>query len=552
MPSLARKSMNFMRDVYNIAANTGVPPQSTLPSQSQGFQPNQGLSSQFNQGNLHQQPPPVHPLYASPSPYVSPSSGPSQPDAQLHGKWSIPPSPISPPSAYVTPSPAAPQSQPPPRGSWRIPSTPVSPPSSQHGFDFPSSHDTTPAFAPGHGLPVSPPTSFSSPSTPQTYRQQVPQIEVQYFPTQPPPIPPRSTQHGLSLTWQSPSDPGWNDQSLFGASPVGPSDHELAPPQQFSFNPAFDNHAVTSGACSGYMGSQPSPPPVPPQLPPRIQTPKSDVVDDQAGIMSNTVLFPHSCHGNCSSTPTVFEPVPPVPLGYHEMPAESFNNESTGRNRYITDASGLAELPPPMSVSPSASVDAPPRNAKMDENADEAMNGAVELPASPIKTTSQIHPDYHRCQKDIIGTQAAIVSPEPAAEFDTLEFLHRDLGVALPPITFNKPSRQVPNQQNLDKHPSRPPSLLPPSDISCLSHSTAENRLGKLQGTNSLREPSHSRRKCAAVLPYPADDDSSSRRNRARSTSVAALPYPEDNESVTMPLHFDYMTRQDLTVRSLS
>ncbi len=164
MPSLARKSMKFMRDAYNSAANPDAPSMPAMPVHSQGFKPNQGLSSQFNQSYIPQQTPvQTHHVYAPPLPYLYPPSEPLKPQTQPYGFWSVPP-------------------------------TPISPLTLQSEYNVPLNPPIQPYNAPAYGQPLSPSSSFSSPSTPQTYQQQLPQKENQFSFNQPPPLPLRPAQ----------------------------------------------------------------------------------------------------------------------------------------------------------------------------------------------------------------------------------------------------------------------------------------------------------------------------------------------------------------------
>ncbi len=240
-----------------------------------------------------------------------------------------------------------------------------------------------------------------------------------------------------------------------------------------------------------------------------------------------------SNHGSNIPTPDVSVSAPSIPSGYHEMPAEPMADRRPASMRDPASPTGLAELP--ATINSHFLAKSRPRATTTHGQPSGARGGAVELPASPTATSSQHLRRYSEHQRRSSSTQAQADLQKPEEELDSMEFSHRDLGVALPPITLGKTSRRASNL-NSKPLPALPPALSTPLEFADVSRSTGDDVHRKLQAATSSRGPNHSRRTSSAALPYPADNEP----GRSRRTSGAALPYPEDNGSVLMPLHWDY------------
>ena len=229
MPSLAKKSMNFIRDVYTAASNPDRP-----LLQPQGFQPTTGLSTQFIQPNIpyaqtpsspYLQPYPGQGQYQQPqgvqTPYSSPYHG--QPPTSSNNAWSAPLSSHAPPH---TPSP------------------------------------TTPLV---HNTYLNHPYNAISPNAPsgqyQPYGVQQPISGQHMFIPPKPPLPPRQQ----SQPWQ-------NAESL----PVTPAVPSATPP----YSPPPPPHSAPPSVATGHSNTDrfqhlaelPATRPVPPPLPQRSPT----------------------------------------------------------------------------------------------------------------------------------------------------------------------------------------------------------------------------------------------------------------------------------------
>ncbi|KIW65519.1 hypothetical protein PV04_07774 [Phialophora macrospora] len=309
MPSLARKSMKFMRDVYNIAANPDGSSTPPMPAHSQGFQPSQGLSSQFNQTYTHQQPPlSAQPAYPAPSSHVYP---------------------------YVAPQQTLPQPQ--PHGSWSVPPTPISPLSPQPEYSFPPTTNSSSNNIPAYGVPFSPSASLSPP-TPQLFHQQA------HFSAHPPPLPQRPSHHGHSSSWQGSSETGWQSQSQVDAPINAHSTHDYNPAPPSPIRPFLNVHHIGPGSYHGQVETQSTRPP-PPPLPPRIQAQNTDFAPNQVVPVPDSTKWPGPGHEGYGSIPNLSSTDHFGPSHCYEMYAEPISERPPVHEHQGADISNLAELP---------------------------------------------------------------------------------------------------------------------------------------------------------------------------------------------------------------
>ncbi|ETI26000.1 hypothetical protein G647_02777 [Cladophialophora carrionii CBS 160.54] len=515
MPSLARKSMKFMRDVYNIAANPDGSSVPAMPAHSQGFQPSQGLSGQFTQTYGHQNPPlSAHPAYPANSSYGYPYVGPQQS-----------------------------QPQPQPYGSWNVPPTPVSPLSPQPEHSFPPTTTSSPNNVSAVGLPLSPQACLS-PSTPQLYHQQ-----PQFAAPQPPPLPQRPSHHGHSSSWQGSSETGWQSQSQMDPPAMSHSAHEYNQAPQYPIQPFSNIQHPGPGSYHGQTEAQ-STRPSPPPLPPRMQAQKPDLVPKQAARVPNSPNWPYPSQESYVSTPNVPSPAQFNLPECHEMAANAIPAQPPIRQHQHADISSLAELP---AADHCRITPPPPSLDKHPATMGSTAVDAVELPASPIRRSTH-HPTHQRRTsrthsqghtppnvEELDSTPApASASTSTSAPF---ALTHRDLGVALPPSTVRSPAYlSLAQSQHSDTDttmplstPPPPPSLQTPPSTSSYPEEPPYNEPParvRLRPAGSVHEPSRSGSgsgSCAAGRP-----------GRRISAAAATLPYPEENGPVVMPLHFDF------------
>lgn len=460
MSSLAKKSMNFMRDVYALAnehANSGRP--SNQPPMPAG-----GLSSQFaappnqsynnysssyyrpvsSQGQASFPPPQGIP---GPGPYSQQVSVPQQP----YGSWSpalTPPTNFPPPPVHHS----------------------ISDPNVHHGYTSPPQHYHM-TSASSISSPVSPESQISTPASGQ----------FQYFPQQKPPLPARQpSQH----------QPPWNSQSSVNHSPynspsstIPPSVGSFPAPVQFQspvphygyeqFNPNSQPQAV-----NGFSNVPPPPPPLP-------QRPNG-----QVGVAAGSEMGSQAQHHPHGALPALTVSGPPTTGVYHEMPAEPINyhpkpgqSSSTGSAAELHAPSMqhspalvpekttyVAELP----GSPVGHSHAKPETSDQSTTSWSALtaNPAPSAPPSPLQSVST-HTSEHHTQFSPPGR----VSPEYPAKQDVGPFLtspspSQQLGQhpapnaspqAQPISMVQPPQFPSPNQSSLPQHsyPGPPPPGLP-------------------------------------------------------------------------------------------
>ncbi|EXJ56972.1 hypothetical protein A1O7_07316 [Cladophialophora yegresii CBS 114405] len=411
MPSLARKSIKFMRDVYNIAANPDGSSVPAMPAHSQGFQPSQGLSGQFTQTYAHQRPPlPSNPTYPANSSYGYSYGGPQQ-------------------------------SQPPqPYASWNVPPTPVSPLSSQPEHTFLTTTNSSSNSIPAFVLPLSPPASVS-PSTPQLYHDQ------QQFAVSPPPLPQRPSLHGHSPSWQGSSEPVWQSQSQLDTPITGHNAHEYNQTPQQSIQPLWNAQHTRHGSYHGHAEAE-STRPSPPPLPPRMQTHNPDrvPVPDQWASVPHSTSWPYPSHESYLSAPNLSSTTQLNAPECHEMAADSISGQPPVPQHQHADISSLAELPELPGTDQGRITPPPSRFDTHPASIGSPAGNAVELPASPIRRTSrqpthQSHISRPHSQGHTIPVAEELEStPTPTSAPAPLALSHRDLGVALPPSTLKTPA----------------------------------------------------------------------------------------------------------------
>lgn len=294
MPSLAKKSMNFMRDVYALAnehANSGRP--STQPPLPVG-----GLSAQFSA------PPNQQYNNSYSSSYYRPVS--SQGQASF-------------PQPHVIPGPnpqhvSVPQQ---PYGLWSpTPPTNFPPPPIHHSLSDPNvHHGYTP---PPQQYQMTPTTSISSPVSPESQTSTPASGQFQYFPPQKPPLPARQpSQHTPQWNHQPHvnSSPYHSPSSTF-SPPLGsfppPVQYASPPPQngydQYNTNPQYQN-------VNGFPEVRPLPPPLPQRPMAQATSPAPSEVGSQ--------IQQHHHHG---PLPALTVSGPPTAGVYHEMSAEPIVN----------------------------------------------------------------------------------------------------------------------------------------------------------------------------------------------------------------------------------
>lgn len=333
MPSLAKKSMNFMRDVYALAnehANGALPTTSSKPSSS--YRPSSSLSSQFSHHlNHYDQRPANRPSTSyspnlSPSPQVSPEYGQPQPVHQIQGAWST--SPASSPS-------------------------PV--PWSQTPIQSSASQSQSPALHPNQG----PPPSYQSPSlplpsptiSPSSYHSlaQSPGNQSHYF--QPPPSPsyqaysPPPPTHQIHQTHVHPSN---GPPVPFTALPPSPilTPSPCSPPAD-QYPPQMIHPATTTWTAASTVmelpGSSPKPPPLPrrdnAQKPPFTTSSHIQSPSHFSSSQQSPVELPALHISGPDSTSVYYEmPAEPVQLPSPSHGAESLLVEHPNPNPSARDS----------------------------------------------------------------------------------------------------------------------------------------------------------------------------------------------------------------------
>ncbi|OQV06988.1 hypothetical protein CLAIMM_11483 [Cladophialophora immunda] len=359
MSSLARKSMIFMRDVYNLAANPGDLLLSTTTStSSQGYQPPQGLSSQFN------------PAYAHPYPLPP-----------------VPPTPVAPPQHhYSYPGPHNAQSY----GHWSGPLAPISPPLPQTALNvYPVAHPA-PNIQASTGRPPSPPSPIMSPSIPQPYGNQPAHGPQRYTAVQAPPAR-RPPHHQHASSWQSPTSHELHYQYLSDGAVSAQDLADLGP------NPDATPHRTSSGRHSVSDGQWGTPRAESSRLPFGGNTDSQHLTSGYVGAASSVSCAPiPDQHSSATPVSAMIGSGQIDALGYHEMPAVAVHNVPVGRQESRADVlPGLPELPnnpahAPLSTRASSY---PVSAAPAELEAYSCTVEAVELPASPVTAPSTLSTD---------------------------------------------------------------------------------------------------------------------------------------------------------------
>ena len=285
--------MNFMRDVYTIAANSDRA--SNSPAPSYDFQPSTGLSSQFTQGNQS--------YYSPPSPYLRPSSSQGQSPAPNLPAVSTPYlSPISDPQQFY--------------GSWSAASTPPVPLSSPPQLNTVSWASNPAITSLNSSQPCYPQSPLSASASPQSYG--FPSTNGQYQqPLERPPPPERppftsSRPHGQSFPpWAPDAEPHSVTPGTLVATPPFTLAHPSSAPPVTNGYHSQNSHSPEPAELS-------SAPSLPTLLPSRPQTqPPSSV--------SGTPTAPPSSNlqklAN-ANRPALAVSAPASTTIYYEMPSE--------------------------------------------------------------------------------------------------------------------------------------------------------------------------------------------------------------------------------------
>lgn len=508
MPSLARKSMKFMRDVYNAAATQESTPPPIPSTQTQGFAPSQGLSSPFiqtNQAYAHKlpPPPPMQASHTANSPYTS---------------------------AYPAPQLQHPE----PYGTWPAQQTPTSPPSPQPVFSFSPAGESVQSSTLGSGLCLSPSTPLSSPATPQAYQTNAYQNFSQSAPDEKPPLPPRSPSHDSSTSAQRPSEPRWHGSPYLDGGGVT---HGVlnSGPMQRPYLSTISSNAVPmdSGIYSGGVSSDDDRPlpPLPPRLPPRIQTQPAELaVYSQAGTELAPLPSPPSpagphytnsfsafsagshVHGLSGSFNT-----PPYTVAAERPPSRTIHLSNTG-------ATYVAELPASTCTLPLPSLNTTSRPSGTN-SASTVPSDAVELPASPILNQSgALQAENKYRQHDAPQGRPQEYTHIAVAELDSTPITPRD--------TCSTPTGSVSGVNSTTKY-------TPTASLSTPSHSSQSSDRVREDGVFDNAIPQMSA--TLGSVPRPQ-----SHQGRQRMV-YSALPYPVeeggDLSSIAMPMHLDYTTR---------
>ncbi|EXJ74295.1 uncharacterized protein A1O5_02591 [Cladophialophora psammophila CBS 110553] len=582
MSSLAKKSMNFMRDVYNLAENraelllsTTTTPTSTS---SQGYHPSQGLSSQFNPAHTHQYPPPPPPpppalhTQAPPPPTYHYSSQHAQP----YGHWSGPLTPISLPLPQAAPN--------------------VYPVAS-------AALDVHPNQTPG--LPLAPPSPVSSPPIPQPYGHQTPHGQHQYPFAQehPPSGPPSHHQHPSS--WQNPVNPGLHHQPQRNASVAAQSHPDFGPNRQdAAHQTSSSKHSAVTGSYWGMSRPETSKP-LPPPLPPRANADGRYVAPGWVGAASSEPCAPVSDqHGFA----------PPAP-GYHEMPAVA---APPARRHHHSATNALPELPelPTGAADMTSSQPAHhasyhlgcPPAAELQSNNNCAFE-AVELPASPVMAkashfmdSSSSAPQRYQRAYSTATTPAAMnqsFTSVDVAELDSTPITlssqtttntttamttsksmqHRPPMHSNNAVTFSPPASSgyhaYPVPTTLSSFGDDPPQRPPSPAMSPSAHTHSRSSIGAdhqqqqqglplddthqmLQNHRVVSSPvvmsevdrlafNHAQARTASLPtpgPTPCPNSLTPSRSETQHPQRTKVPYPlyHGTGAVTMPLHQDFAT----------
>ncbi|KIX01821.1 uncharacterized protein Z518_09548 [Rhinocladiella mackenziei CBS 650.93] len=512
MPSLARKSMKFMRDVYNAANSGSDRPPIPSATQSYDFQPTPGLSTQFTQANP--------PYYNPPSPYIPPNSA--------HGH------PYTPQPTYSvsTPhhSPFQNPQQPPPRGNWSNPLLTTSPPPPLP--PHPTSNSTPPlsgppitSITPGHPFPPISPTSL--PASPQQYGPQIPNSQYQHFP-QKPPLPERLPHHHSEGLRPNTSQLISYTESQEPVSPMTPAGTSSFNWNQPNSAPPFSNGYHSDNSHSPGVAELPAPRPPPPPLPQRPQTHRPSV--SKLSMEPNVPDTQRQDYG--TRVGTVSAP-PSSTTIWHEMPAEPIVSASPAQNHQTT-ASNIAELPSSHSPRPSIATSQPSYH--------EPPAGVVELPNSPVSfsppqpfNSQQLNSIQGKRPPDPFPLEpnlAAVLPPpniSPQMPQSDSSHHHRDSNTNGISWIQNTSSHVARNPQSNDSpSPTRPvssphlsiprPPSLPPESSS--AQPGPFNMNGIVSAVNST---DHGRRSSQSKPSYP----------------VGEVPYPQHDvypSAVVMPM----------------
>ncbi|OAG40415.1 hypothetical protein AYO21_05315 [Fonsecaea monophora] len=558
MSSLAKKSMLFMRDVYNLASNPGELLQSTTTStSSQGFKPSQGLSNQFNPAYVQQRPlPPPHPAQVAQPTYQYSYPGPQ--NAQPYGHWSGPQAPVSPLSPQTAPN--------------------VYPGASP-----------APYVLPNTGRPPSPPSPILSPPIPQPYTSN-PGHGVQQYSSVPPPLPARRPQHQQhASSWHSPTDPEPHYQSQLNGSVGAQNLGEFGLIQQNVPVP------TSSAGPSVPHGSWAMPQADPSRMPLRYNTVNQHHTAGYSGAVPSESCLPVSDqHLSTAPVPALTSSQLPA-HGYHEMPAVASNNWKPvyGNETGTAIVAGSPQLSNgPAAVPLSTSHASHPSSAHPVELASYSCTvEAVELPASPIMAksshsaeaslSSMQRPEgpsryqhHHPTSTAETVTTSGPVAPAFAVELDST------------PITAGSSATATATRNNTQTnvvHPSQPaamyqvypgpassPSPYPPFSPPPLASSPTQfdPRNGSSGVLGQQRPPLHMQQQVSspvtmgeadsvalaqarmraqtaslpAARPNPSPLPSSHSEPRLQPHHQTDVPYPIHHSpgTVAMPLHHDY------------
>lgn len=304
MPSLAKKSMNFIRDVYTAASNPDRP-----LLHPQGFQPTTGLSTQFVQPNIPYQQSPSSP-YLQPFPvqgqYQQPQGLQTPYSSQYHGQQ-----PTSSNNAWSTPLP----SQAPP-------------------------HTPSPTTPLVHNTYLNHPYNAVSPNAPpgqyQPYGLQQPISGQHMFIPPKPPLPPRAQ----SQPWQ-------NAESLL-VTPAAPSATPgYSPPPPHSAPPSVATCHSNNDRFQ-HLAELPATRPVPPPLPQR--SPTQQVRPELLHEAEHTVRSQMQSSSSLSPSGFMVNDLWPPMTTYYELPAEPASSTHVQQHQFAHAAvsaptSGRVELP---------------------------------------------------------------------------------------------------------------------------------------------------------------------------------------------------------------
>lgn len=310
--------MNFMRDVYTLAANSDQA--SNSPAPSHNFQPSTGLSSQFTQGNQS--------YYSPPYPYLRPLSSQGQSPAPNLPAVSTP---------YLVPISDPQQSY----GSWSAASTPPVPLSSPPQLNTVPWASNPAITSPNSSRPYYPQSPLSASASPQSYGFPLANGQYQQFPERPP-SPERSPfassrPHGQSFPpWGPYAGPhAVTPEALVATPSFTPAHPSLVPPVINGYH-SQNGHSPEPAELS----SAPSPPtPLPSR--PWTQPPSSVSGTSTAPPSSNLQQLANA------NRPTLTVLAPASTTIYHEMPSEPLQNPApVPQIRQENDSHSPLELDP--------------------------------------------------------------------------------------------------------------------------------------------------------------------------------------------------------------